>query len=97
MNLGIFEELDEEQKLNEGRKAQQQKLKNAINTVMGMKEGRYMVAWILGVTELDESTTSLNPMAMMQRSARRDVGLEILQTLRDVCPELLQTLLAEKD
>lgn len=74
---GIFEEEDSLE-LEEKEQARQEKnLDDALAGVMSSEQGRRAMAWILSLTGEEDSTTDMDPMKMMCRSARRDVGLLI--------------------
>lgn len=96
----IIDEFDRARERDQNAKKQRLKIKfreNAIKSVMGSKEGRETLAWILSLTGQDESVTSNDALRMATLSGRRDVGLEVLRTLNRVAPEQVLTMYKEQN
>ena len=86
---GFFDAVSDRKKKADEVKQQQKRLDNALRSVMGTKEGRKAVSWMLGFTAQDQSISFNDSIKMAIASGRRDVGLDILSRLRAVCPELV--------
>ena len=68
-------------------KAEKQKLKEleiAIKKTLETVEGRRVFQWILDMTAVDSSVTSQDMTLMTIASARRDIGLQILNRLKGI-------------
>ena len=68
-------------------KAEKQKLKEleiAIKKTLETVEGRRVFQWILDMTDVDSSVTSQDMTLMTIASARRDIGLQILNRLKGI-------------
>lgn len=79
---GIFAELQAKEELKRQRELEEKRLDNALASVLDTDSGRKVLNWILGLTGIDDSCTSMDAMQMMALSARRDVGLQIKGRLR---------------
>ena len=79
---GLFAEEDEQREAERIREREQKDFENALASVMATTYGRKVIFRILALTGVNGSVTSTDPMAMMARSARRDVGLELLDQLK---------------
>lgn len=80
-------------------KAEKQKLKEleiAIKKTLETVEGRRIFQWILDMTAVDSSVTSQDMTLMTIASARRDIGLQILNRLKDINLELVRRMENEK-
>ena len=65
------------------------RLSTDINSVMNTEQGRRTMAGVLSVTGYTKSLSVSNALLMANLSGRRDVGLEVLRKLQQVCPELV--------
>ena len=68
-------------------KAEKQKLKEleiAIKKTLETVEGRRVFQWVLDMTAVDSSVTSQDMTLMTIASARRDIGLQILNRLKGI-------------
>lgn len=74
---GLFREMEAEAERTRLVEQEQIKFRNALATVLSSYEGRQVIAWVLDITGMHETCSSRDAMAMMYRSARRDVGLDI--------------------
>lgn len=79
---GLFAEEDARAEEERQRQLEEKKLDSAFAWVMQSESGRKAVNWILSLTGEADSVTALDPMKMMLQSARRDVGLQILERLK---------------
>ena len=80
-------------------KAEKQKLKEleiAIKKTLETVEGRRVFQWILDMTAVDSSVTSQDMTLMTIASARRDIGLQILNRLKGINLELVRRMENEK-
>ena len=80
-------------------KAEKEKLKEleiAIKKTLETVEGRRVFQWILDMTAVDSSVTSQDMTLMTIASARRDIGLQILNRLKGINLELVRRMENEK-
>lgn len=96
MATGIFDDLEKAEKRAAEAKVEAKRLANAIQSVMATPQGRLTVSWILSLTGQNDSLSSSDAMLMSNLSGRRDVGLQVLRKLRDVCPVLVDTMFVEE-
>lgn len=96
MPTGIFEQ--EEQAKRDAEESRQSilKLHDALKSVMATEHGRLSVSWILSLTGQRDSLSVRDAMQMAVLSGRRDVGLQVLRKLNDICPERVDQMLVEE-
>ena len=93
----IFDEMESKAALEERARQDELRLKNALQTVLSLQEGRLVFAWVLSHSSLNSSISVPDSLRMAMLSGRRDVGLEISNKLRALCPELLEKLNKENE
>lgn len=96
MPTGIFDDLEKAEKRAAEAKVEAKLLETALQSVMASEQGRLSVSWILSLTGQNDSITSSDAMLMSNLSGRRDVGLQILRKLRDVCPASVDQMFVEE-
>lgn len=86
-NLGVFAEIEEREESERLERVVEAEIDATLASFMSTRAGRKTVAWILSLTGLDASVTSMNPMRMMAAAARRDIGLALKDRLISACPK----------
>lgn len=87
IGAGIFAEMDAREQAEKKEAEAFRRIQAGLVECMGTPASRAAVAWLLRLTGVDESVTSVDPMRMMQASAKRDVGLALREALLEACPE----------
>lgn len=88
----VFDEQELQAKRREQDRQNELRLKNALYSVLSAEHGQLVMAWVLSLTGQNSSISVTDALRMAVLSGRRDVGLEITNKLRALCPELLDKL-----
>nr|DAG80837.1 MAG TPA: hypothetical protein [Caudoviricetes sp.] len=95
--LDVFEQQTRVEKEKLARVQERQRLVDGIATVMGTKQGRDVIRWVLKLTGLYQSLSVGDSLQMAVLSGRRDVGLEVLRMLNSAVPELVLLMNKEEN
>lgn len=95
-NSGIFAEQDRLEEEKRKIKEAEKKFEADLKCVMGLPQGRRILSWILSIPPMDTSISVKDPYAMCVLSGRRDVGLTIINRLKEVCPDAVELMFREQ-